>query len=66
MNPQSLTAIEHFIANLSIPEQLTLMEFMVKHLQERLNPKTKISDMEYTKMQFESLARDPLINTDIE
>jgi hypothetical protein len=65
MNSKSLSAIEHFIANLPIVEQLELMEFIVKNLQERLNPTVKMADLEYTKSQFESLARDPQM-TEIE
>jgi hypothetical protein len=66
MKTQSLKAIELFITNLSITEQLALIEFISKHLQERLNPTVKMSDLEYTKIQFESLARDPEINTGID
>jgi hypothetical protein len=65
MNSQSLAAIEHFIANLSIQEQLSLMEFIVKQLQEKTQSTAKISDFAYMKSQFESLARDPELNPEL-
>jgi hypothetical protein len=64
MNSNSLAAIEHFIANLSTQEQLYLMEFIVKQLQEKNQATAKISDFAYMKSQFESLARDPEMNPD--
>lgn len=65
MSSHYLLEIERLISNLSLQEQLWLLERIVRQVRERTQTQDKFADGKYMESQLAAMASDPHIQSEI-